>query len=56
MASRGLEAFGKIAAAFWTMVLTMVAIVSFIVVAGVISHGFQWIVTTVPDRFWEKFI
>jgi hypothetical protein len=56
MARRGLEAFGKIAAAFWTMVLTMVAIVSFVVVAGLISHGFQWVVTTVPDRFWEKFI
>ena len=56
MARRGLEAFGKIAAAFWTMVLTMVAIVSFVVVAGITSRGFQWVVATVPDRFWEKFL
>jgi hypothetical protein len=56
MARRGMEAFGKIAAAFWTMVLTMIAIVSFVVVAGVMSRGFQWVVATVPDRFWEKFL
>jgi hypothetical protein len=55
-ARRGMEAFGKIAAAFWTMVLTMIAIVSFVVVAGVMSRGFQWVVATVPDRFWEKFL
>jgi hypothetical protein len=56
MARRGMEAFGKIAAAFWTMVLTMIAIVSFVVIAGVTSRGFQWVVATVPDRFWEKFL
>ena len=56
MARRGMEAFGKIAAAFWTMVVTMLAIVSFVVVAGLTSRGFQWIVATVPDRFWEKFL
>ena len=56
MARRGMEAFGKIAAAFWTMVLTMLAIVSFVVVAGITSRGFQWVVATVPDRFWEKFL
>jgi hypothetical protein len=56
MARRGMEAFGKIAAAFWTMVLTMLALVSFVVVAGVMSRGFQWVVATVPDRFWEKFL
>jgi hypothetical protein len=56
MARRGMEAFSKIAGAFWTMVLTMLAIVSFIVVAGVTSRGFQWVVATVPDRFWEKFL
>jgi len=56
MARRGMEAFGKIAAAFWTMVLTLVAVVSFVVVAGHTSRGFQWVVATVPDRFWEKFM
>jgi hypothetical protein len=34
----------------------MIAIVSFVVVAGVTSRGFQWVVTNVPDRFWERFL
>jgi hypothetical protein len=55
MARRGVEAFSKIAAAFITMALTLFAIVSFVVVAGLTSRGFQWVVATVPDRFWEKF-
>jgi hypothetical protein len=52
MARRGAEAFTKIAAAFITMALTLFAIVSFVVVAGLTSRGFQWVVATVPDRFW----
>jgi hypothetical protein len=56
MIKRGLEAFGKIAAAFWTMALTMFGILSFIVIAGVFSRGFQWVVASVPDTFWDKFM
>ncbi len=54
MIRRGLEAFGKIAAAFWTMALTMFGILSFIVIAGVFSRGFQWVVASVPDDFWHR--
>ena len=54
MIRRGLEAFGKIAAAFWTMALTMFGILSFIVIAGVFSRGFQWVVASVPDDFWQR--
>jgi hypothetical protein len=56
MAQRGLAAFGQIAGAFWTMTLTMFTFLSFIVIAGVLSRGFQWVVASVPDDFWQKFI
>jgi len=54
MLRRGLEAFGRIAAAFWTMALTMFGILSFVVIAGLFSRGFQWVVASVPDDFWAK--
>jgi hypothetical protein len=53
---RGLEAFGKIAAAFWTMAFTCFGIAAFVLMAGVLSRGVQWMVATVPDNFWEKFL
>jgi hypothetical protein len=53
---RSLAAFEKIAAAFWTMTLTVFGVVAFVAITGVFSRGFQWVVTTVPDRFWEKFL
>ena len=56
MFKRGVEAFSTIAAAFWTMTLTAFSFITFVVAAGLLSRGFQWVVTTVPDRFWEKFI
>ena len=56
MFKRGLAAFGQIAGAFWTMALTMFTFLTFIVMAGLFSRGFQWVVATVPDNFWEKFI
>jgi hypothetical protein len=56
MIRRGLEAFGRIAAAFWTMALTMFGVLSFVVMAGLFSRGFQWVVASVPDRFWERFL
>jgi C4-dicarboxylate transporter len=48
--------FEKIAAAFWTMTLTLFGVVAFVASAGVFSRGFEWVVTTVPDRFWEKLL
>jgi hypothetical protein len=26
------------------------------VVAGLFSRGVQWVVASVPDHFWEKFL
>jgi hypothetical protein len=53
---RAWTAFGRIAAAFWTMAVTMVALLAFIVAAGLFSRGFQWVVASIPDKFWEGFI
>jgi len=32
------------------------SIMAFVLIAGLFSLGFHWVVTTIPDRFWEKFI
>ena len=50
---RGWEALARIAAAFWTVGVTAVALVTFVVLAGLFSRGFQWVVANVPDKFWE---
>ena len=56
MLRRGLAALGQIAAAFWTMALTMLGILSFIVIAGLFSRGFQWVVASMPDDFWQRIL
>lgn len=56
MFKRALGAFSEIAAAFWTMVLTVFGVVAFVALAGLLSRGVTWVVATVPDRFWEKFM
>jgi len=53
---RAWDALGRIAAAFWTMALTLCTLLAFVVVAGLFSRGFQWVVASVPDRFWTAFI
>jgi DMSO/TMAO reductase YedYZ heme-binding membrane subunit len=53
---RCLAAFEKIATAFWTMVATMLGIITFVVIAGAFSFSFQWVVRNLPDRFWERFL
>jgi len=53
---RCLEAFGRIAAAFWTMALMVFGVLTLVVMAGLFSRGFQWVVASVPDKFWEKFL
>jgi hypothetical protein len=56
MFRRGLVAFERIAAAFWTMAVTAFGILAFVVMAGLFSRGFQWVVASVPDHFWERFM
>jgi hypothetical protein len=56
MFMRSLQAFRRIAAAFWTMALTMIGILTFVMAAGLFSRGFTWMVASVPDKFWEKLL
>ena len=51
MVIRGMYAFRRIAAAFWTMAVTMFGLLTFLVVAALFSRGFQWVVATAPDSF-----
>ena len=51
MVIRGMHAFRRIAAAFWTMAVTMFGLLTFLVVAALFSRGFQWVVATAPDSF-----
>lgn len=53
---RCMGAFGRIAAAFWAMVMMVFGVLAFVVMAGLFSRGFQWVVASVPDKFWEKFL
>ena len=56
VALRAWEAFARIASAFWTMAITTFALLTFVVLAGLFSRGFQWVVASVPNTFWDKFI
>jgi hypothetical protein len=56
MIRRGFAALGQIAAAFWTMALAMFDILFFIVMAGLFSRGFQGVVASVPDDFWQRIL
>lgn len=53
---RAWEALGRIAAAFWTMTLTLFTVLAFVLAAGLLSRGFQWVIASVPDKFWAAFI
>lgn len=53
---RAWDAFGRIAAAFWAMTLTLFALLAFVIAAGLFSRGFQWVVASVPDKFWSDLI
>ena len=55
MVLRGWEALGRILLAIRTTVVTLFALLALVVAAGLFSRGFQWIVATVPDRFWGSF-
>ena len=56
MIRHGIVALGRIAAAFWTMALTLFGILTFVVIAGLFSRGFQWVVASVPDDIWQRIL
>jgi hypothetical protein len=47
VAIRAWDALGRIAAAFWTMALTLFTLLAFVIAAGLFSRGFQWVVASV---------
>ena len=53
---RGVYALRRIAAAFWTMALTAFGILIIVVTAGLLSRGVTWMVASVPDNFWDRFL
>jgi len=38
------------------MAVTASGLLAFVVTAGLFSRGIQWVVASVPDHFWEKFL
>jgi hypothetical protein len=50
VAIRAWDALGRIAAAFWTMALTLFTLLAFVIAAGLFSRGFQWVVASMPDK------
>jgi hypothetical protein len=51
MVMRGLDAFRRIAHAFWAMAVTVFGVVAFVAIAGLFSLGFQWVVNNTPNSF-----
>lgn len=56
IALRAWDALGRIATAFWTMALTLCTLLAFVIAAGLFSRGFEWVVASVPDTFWNRLI
>jgi len=56
VALRAWDAFDRITRAFWTTMVTLLGLVSFVIMAGLFSRGFTWVVASVPDRFWQNLI
>ena len=44
-----LSAFKNIAEAFWTMVMAAFGVLALVLVAGLFSRGFLWLMATVPN-------
>ncbi len=53
MVLRGWEALIRIFLAIRTTAVTLFVLLALVVTAALFSRGFQWVVATIPDRFWE---
>lgn len=51
---RSLDAFRHIARAFWTMAMAALGIVVLVVLAGLFSRGFVWVMASVSDDVWKR--
>lgn len=51
---QSLHAFRNVAEAFWTMVMTAFGVLALVVLAGVFSRGFVWVMASVSDDVWAR--
>jgi len=49
-----LHAFKNIAEAFWTMVMGAVGVLALVVLAGLFSRGFVWVMASVPNDVFAR--
>ena len=49
-----LSAFRNIAEAFWTMVMAAFGVLALVLVAGLFSKGFVWVMATVPNDVFAR--
>jgi hypothetical protein len=49
-----MSAFRNIAEAFWTMVMAAFGVMALVVVAGLFSRGFVWVMATVPNDVFAR--
>jgi hypothetical protein len=49
-----MHAFRNIAEAFWTMVMAAFGVLALVVVAGLFSRGFVWVMASVPNDVFAR--
>jgi len=49
-----LHAFKNIAEAFWTMVMAAFGVLALVVIAGLFSRGFVWVMASVPNDVFAR--
>jgi hypothetical protein len=54
MTLRGWEAVVRVLLAIRTTAVALFVVLTLVVTAALFSRGFQWVVATVPDRFWDS--
>jgi hypothetical protein len=54
MVLRGWEALVRVIFAIRTTAVTLFVLLALVVTAALFSRGFQWVIATVPDRFWAS--
>jgi hypothetical protein len=53
---QSLHAFRNIAEAFWTMVMAAFGVLAFVVIAGLFSRGFVYVMASVPNDVFARLV
>jgi len=53
---QSLHAFRNIAEAFWTMVMAAFGVLAFVVLAGLFSRGFVYVMASVPNDVFARLV